>query len=69
MLNDIRNGSGCVDPTAHEAIKQLSRSEAEERRKVYRLIGGILRICELAGYEFVGTMAFKNVETGKIWPR
>lgn len=66
MGNDIRNASGYVDPTAHEAIKRVSRCEAGERRKVNRLIGGLLRICELAGYEFVGTMAFKNVETGKV---
>ena len=69
MGNDIRNASGYVDPTAHEAIKRVSRSEAEERRKVHRLIGCLLRCCELAGYEFVGTMQFRNTETGKIWPR
>ena len=69
MGNDIRNASGCIDRTAYEAIRRVSKSASEERRKINRLVGGLLRICELAGYEFVGTMAFKNVDTGKVWRR
>lgn len=58
-----KNGEGYPDPTAYEAIKRVDPTA----RKRYRLIGAILRICELAGYEVVGRIELRDVETGKVY--
>ena len=58
----IRNGSGYYDPTAYEAIKRV-----EDRDRFKKLLGCILRICELAGFSVEGRIVLKDERTGKIW--
>lgn len=58
-----RNGEGYKDPTAYKAIKNIDPTA----RKRYRLMGAIFRICELAGYEVVGRITLKDVNTGEIY--
>ena len=58
----LRNGSGYYDPTAYEAIKR-----AEERDRFKKLLGCILRICELAGFSVESRIVLKDERTGKIW--
>ena len=58
-----RNGEGYPDPTAYKAIKNInSKSE-----KVYKLIGCILRICELSGFSVEERIVLRDNETGKVW--
>ena len=58
-----KNGEGYDDPTAYEAI---TRIDPDAKRR-YRLIGCILRVCELAGYEVEGRITLKDVKTGKVY--
>lgn len=58
-----KNGEGYADPTAYEAIKKID----PDAKKRYRLIGCILRVCELAGYEVVGRIELRDVKTGKVF--
>lgn len=57
------NGSGCPDPTAYEAIMR-SEVDAERHRK---LIGCLLRICELSGYSIEERIVVRDKRTGKVW--
>lgn len=61
-----RNGSGCMDLTAFEAIRNVEReAEAEERFK--KLLNTIFYICDLAGFHIEGRIVIKDKKTGKIW--
>lgn len=62
--DDIKhNGSGYTDPTAFEAIKNVT----EEEKKLAKTIKTIKSIAELAGYEVEERIVLKDKETGKIW--
>lgn len=63
MKELTKNGEGYSDPTAYEAIKRIDPTA----KKRYRLMGAIFRICELAGYEVVGRITLKDVNTGKVY--
>ena len=58
-----KNAEGYMDLTAHDAIKNVE----DEAEKFNKLKGCILRVCELAGYKFVGEIAVRDRKTGKIW--
>lgn len=57
------NAEHYPDPTPYNAIKKIE-SEHERHRK---LIGCILRICELAGFEVMDRIVLLDKTTGKIW--
>lgn len=57
-----RNESGYIDPTAYEAIRNV---EAAER--FHKLMGCILRVCELAGFSVEERIVLKDKSTGRIW--
>ena len=64
MQNDInKNGSGYTDPTAAQAIKNIS----EREKKVYKLIKTIKAIAELAGYEIEERIVLRDKATGEEW--
>lgn len=64
MNNDPkRNASGCLDPTAFQAISNI---EAEEKH-FKELIKTIRYICRLAGFEIEGKITLKNHKSGRIW--
>lgn len=58
-----RNGSGYIDPTAYEAIK---RAEAE-RERYQKMIGCLMRICELSDFAFEERVVLRDKRTGKVW--
>lgn len=58
-----KNSEGYSDPTAYEGIKKTD-AEYERFRKV---LGCILRICEIAGYSLEEHIVLRDKETGKIW--
>lgn len=57
------NASGCPDPTAYEAIKNLD-ADAE---RVSKVIGCIRRICDIAGFSIQGRIVLVDYENGKVW--
>ena len=59
-----KNAEGYSDPTAYHAIKNL---ESEDHEKVFRLLGCIFRICELAGFTIENRIILRDNKTGKVW--
>ena len=39
----------------------------EERERHRKMVGAILRMCELAGYSMESRIVLKDMKTGKIW--
>jgi hypothetical protein len=58
-----KNASGCDDPTAYEAIKNID----EEEESFKKLLRVIRYICGLAGFEIQGRVVFKNKNSGRVW--
>lgn len=48
-----------------KAIKTNKKKADIERH--HRMIGAILRICELAGYKVESRIVLRDIKTGKIW--
>lgn len=64
-----KNGSGCPDPVAFEAISKVmneSKQEAEEAR-FHKLLHAIFDICDLSGFHLEERIIVKDKKTGKIW--
>lgn len=62
--NDIkRNGSGCNDPTAYKAIRNLER----DQERFQKLLDTIFNICELSGFHIEERIVIKDMKTGKVW--
>lgn len=59
----IKNCEGYNDPTAYEAMKNLS----EEERKFHKLLRTIYTICELSDFEIGERIVLKDKKTGRIW--
>lgn len=65
--HDIRkNGEGYPDPTAYEAIKRAEPVDWEKERFM-KVVGCILRICELSGFYLEEKLVLRDKRTGKIW--
>ena len=64
--NDLRrNGSGCFDLTAYEAIKNLEGDEDYER--FCTLIKTLKRVCKLSDFEIINRVVLKDKRTGRIY--
>lgn len=51
MKDDLkRNGSGCPDPTAYRAIKNVEKVSEEDTARFRDLLDVIFTICELSGF-------------------
>lgn len=62
--NDPRkNASGCSDPTAYQAMKNID-DEEEAFKKLFRTLR---YICNVAGFEFDGRIVIRNKESGRVW--
>ncbi|HHX67457.1 MAG TPA: hypothetical protein GX708_05295 [Gallicola sp.] len=65
-MNDrdlMRNGSGCLDPTAYEAIKNIDK----EVERFHKLLHMIFDICELSGFRIEGRIVLVDKTSGKVW--
>ena len=68
-----RNGSGCLDLTAYEAIKNVERRskkldmDLDEGHKLNILLRSIKILCDRSGYSMIGRITLKNKKTGKIY--
>lgn len=61
---DLRkNASGCSDPTAYRAIKNIDR----EDENFHKLLHTIFNICELSGFRIEGRIVLVDEITGKVW--
>lgn len=59
-----KNGSGYIDKTAYEAIKNTNE---EEEERFHKLLETIFSICELSGFHLEERIVLKDKETGRIW--
>ena len=62
-----RNGSGCSDPTAYEAIKKVDNDRLLESDRFHNLLDTLFYITELAGFKIEGRLVLKDTKTGKVW--
>lgn len=60
-----KNASGCPDPTAYEALKNLTKEQDVER--LNRLLSTIRYISDMAGFEIMERIIFRDKKNGKIW--
>lgn len=67
MNKEKENASGCLDPTAYEAIKNVDRESKKSEARMKKLITVIFYICELAGFHIEGRLVLKDKKTGKVW--
>ena len=58
-----KNASGCNDPTAYQAMKNIDEEE-EEFKKLFRTLR---YICKVAGFEFDGRIRIRNKESGRVY--
>lgn len=58
-----KNGSGCFDLTACEAISHVDK----ERERFMKLLDTIFTICELSGYHIENRIIVRDKKTGKVW--
>jgi len=59
------NQSGCVDPTAYEAISNIIKEEKELVKKVHNLIRVLKFIIDWAGFELIGRIEIRDKKTKK----
>lgn len=61
---DIKlNASGCSDPTAYQAIKNIDQEDERFRK----LLHTIFEICEIYGFRIEGRIVLVDEVTGKVW--
>ena len=63
MNDNRRNSEGYLDPTAHEAIQNITR----EDERFHKLLYAIFDICELADFKIEGRIVLVDKKTGKTW--
>ena len=63
---NLYNPSHCVDATAKDAIENIDKKRREDARKqrARDMIGCIMRLCNLAGYEVVSDIRIRSKVTG-----
>ena len=65
-MNDIYNQSHCADLTVKHALDNIQKKEKEDAQKqrAKDLLGCIIRICSLAGYDVVSDFSIRSRRTG-----
>lgn len=62
-----RNASGCLDPTAHDALLPIAQADAALEVRTTRLIKALKTMIDLAGYDLVARIEIRDRESGKIF--
>lgn len=57
------NASGCNDPTAYKALKNIE----DEDERFHKLLHTIFYICKLADFEIEERIILTDRRTGKTW--
>lgn len=63
-MPDKRNAEHYDDPTAYNALKNITAAEKDLKRKSDNLIGAIKLLADLAGFEIVGRVYLRHKESG-----
>ena len=61
-----KNGEGYPDMTAYKAIKRAEPDDYD-RKRFLRVVGCILRICELSGFHLEEKIVLKDKRTGRVY--
>ena len=65
------NNSGCPDPTAYAALKNVHREERIQNEvmdeKAHKVISTIKNILDLSGFELIDRIQIKHKKSGKIY--
>lgn len=65
MSDDLkRNGSGYIDLTAYEAIKNI---EKRNDIRFEKFLGMLFSLSELCGFHFEERIVVKDIRTGKVY--
>ena len=80
MKSDLkRNGSGCLDPTAYQAImnadavssvdkaNRYKRRENDSEERLNKLLAAIFAICDAADFHIEERIVVKDKRTGKVF--
>ena len=59
---DKYNGSGYIDPTPYQALKNIRK---DRDRMASKVIKTIQSVAHLAGFEIVGRISIRDTETGE----
>lgn len=62
-----KNGSGCKDLTAYKAIKSIEKEKHHDPvgDVINPLLKGVRAMFEAAGFEIVGRITLKDMQTGR----
>lgn len=60
-----KNGSGCKDPTAYDAIKTITAEERILNRRVKDTIKSVKKLIDLMGFDVIGRIKIRDKKTGK----
>ena len=63
----MKNGEGYPDYVPFKAIKHSEQEIMESRERHYKLIGLILRACEIAGFQVEERIVLRDTKTGRIF--
>lgn len=66
-MRDGRNSEGYSDPTAANAISQVSREENESDKRANDLIKVLKFIIRSCGFELITRIQIKEVKTGRMY--
>ena len=67
-MNDFsKNIEGYSDPTAGTAYSHILAEQKQEMKKISALMKAVNAVVELAGFEIVGMITFKEKATGKVY--
>ena len=58
-----KNAEGYSDPTAYEAIKKVD----DEYERFQKVLGCILRVCDISDFKVDGRITLVDKRTGKVW--
>ena len=61
------NAENYPDPTCYKTIKKYEAEQHAAWERHHKVIGCILRICELAGFSVENRIVLKDKKTGKVW--
>ena len=61
------NNSGCPDPTAYAAIKNIQKEERQIDEAAHKVVTIIKNILDLSGFELVGRIQIQHKKSGRLY--
>lgn len=62
-----RNPSGCVDPTAHNALSVVQGEQDQTDERVARMIKALKIMIDQSGYDLLARIELRDRKTGRIY--